>query len=189
MGARIMPTDIANPDARSTGPSVVGLNPADWPRAARRVEEYLRAMGVGDPQEIERLLDQVHQRAEARAAAAPLEDPVEAAIEETHALLDRWLIAELGIEGDADRLCAARAAVLNGAIPGWSARWAGFAGESLAPAILAAHLPATPEPAPLTMEPNRIDLLFHRLGPRLLAAVCRVLCRSSLGGGSPGVRT
>ncbi len=189
MGARIMPASIPDPESLSSGPSVAGLDPADWQRAERRVSDYLRAMGISDPQEIERLLDQVRQRAAIRAAAAPLEDPVEAAIEEAHSLLDQWLIAELGLEGDADRLCAARAAVLNGAVPGWSARWAGFASDSLAPAILAAHLPATPEPAPLNMEPNRIDLLFHRLGHRFLASICRVLCRSSLSGGSPGVRS
>ena len=189
MGARIMSASITDPEALSSGLAAAGLDPTDWPRAVRRVNDYLRAMGVSDAQEIERLLEQVRQRAEIRAAAAPLEDPVEAAIEETHSLLDHWLVAELGIEGDADRLCAARAAVLNGAVPGWSARWAGFTDESLAPTILAAYLPATPESAPLSMEPNRIDLLFHRLGHRFLAGVCRVLCRSTLSGESSGVRS
>jgi hypothetical protein len=107
---------------------------------------------------------------------------MEAAIEEAHALLDQWLAAELGLEGEADALCAARAAVLGGGVPGWSARWAGLSDASLAAEIRALAVAAVPEPAPLVMEPNPIDLFLHRLGCRLASRFNRLLCRA----GSPG---
>ncbi len=155
------------------------LDPAEWQRAVGRVGEYLAAMGVRHPQEVERLREAVRARLESRLAATPLEDPVESAIEETHALLDLWLATELGLEGDANGLCAARAAVLGGGLPGWSARWAGLSERSLAPEIRALCIIAVPEPAPLTMEPNPIDLFLHRLAGRLARGVNRLLSRSA----------
>jgi hypothetical protein len=132
-------------------------------------------MGIREPPEVAVLVEQVRRQVEDRAAAAPLEDPVEVAIEETHALLDRWLVSELGLEGDANALFAARAAVLGGGVPGWSARWAGLAGRSLAPEIRALSIGAVPEPAPLTMEPNPIDLFLHRLARLFSAGLRRLL--------------
>jgi hypothetical protein len=102
---------------------------------------------------------------------------VEAAIEETHGLLDLWLVAEFGLEGDANALCAARAAILGGGVPGWSARWAGLSEQSLAAEIRTLCIAAVPEPAPLTMDPNPIDLFLYRLGCRLAAGFNRLLCR------------
>ena len=156
-----------------------GLEATDWERAADRVTAYLRAMGVREPGELEQLCEQVRQRLAVRAIAAPLEDPIEAAIEETHALLDLWIVSELGLEGDADTLFAARAAVLGGGVPGWSARWAGLSGRSLAPEIRALCVAPVPEPAPLTMEPNTIDLFLHRMTGRLAGIVRCVLGRSA----------
>ncbi|MGE5154604.1 MAG: hypothetical protein ACM3ST_11360 [Bdellovibrio bacteriovorus] len=158
------------------------LDPADWQRAARRLDLYLRALGVREPAEAERLREQVRLRVEARSVAAPLEDPVEAAIEETHALLDQWLATELGLEGDANGLCAARAAVLGGGLPGWSARWAGLSDASVADAIRANVITAVPDPASLAMEPNPIDLFLHRLGCRLASRFNRLLCRAGNAG-------
>lgn len=154
-----------SPMVDDAGPSV-----AVWESAAGRVADYLRAMGIADPLHIDRLSTRVRSRWEARASAVPLEDPVEAGIEETHALLDDWLCVELGIAGDRDALFTARAAVLSGAVANWPARFAGVSGESLAPQIRAASVQAMPEPAPLTMEPSTIDLFGHRLARRIAAA-------------------
>ncbi|MBK5964390.1 hypothetical protein CCR95_09910 [Thiocystis minor] len=153
---------------------------SDWTRAARRVFEYLTALGVREPQEIDRLSEQVRLRLEIRATHAPLEDAVEAAIEETHALLDEWLTVELGIDGDANALATARAAVLGGTIPGWSARWAGLAGDALAPTIRAFQRDAVPEFAPLTMQASMIELCCHRLRRRIADAICRLFCQPDL---------
>lgn len=175
--------------ALGTGPAILGLAASDWPRVAVRVDEYLGAMGITAPPEVEVLRERVRRRAEGRAAATPLEDPIEAAIEEVGALFDRWLAAELGDEADADTLCAARAAVLGGAVPGWGSRWAGLASESLAAAIRAAIRVPVPERAPLAMEPSRIDLCCYRLR-RLLAVMRDRLFRRMAGhaasaGGAP----
>lgn len=165
----------AAPNQSPSHPPV--LDPAEWQRAAVRVGEYLAAMGVRHPQEVERLQEAVRVRLESRLTLTPLEDPVESAIEETHTLLDLWLAAELGLEGDADTLCAARAAVLGGGLPGWSARWAGLSERSLAPGICALCIASVPERAPLTMEPNPIDLFLHRLAGRIARALNRLLSR------------
>lgn len=163
-----------------------GLEASDWERAAQRVIAYLGAMGIREPREQALLREQVRLRVEARAVAVPLEDPVEAAIEETHALLDLWIASELGLEGDADTVFAARAAVLGGGVPGWSARWAGLAERSLANEIRALCVAPVPEPAPLTMEPNSIDLFMHRMTGRIAAILRCVLGRSA--GPSPRTR-
>ncbi|MBK1718646.1 hypothetical protein CKO27_13515 [Thiocystis violacea] len=154
------------------------MDQTDWQRAAARLDDYLQAMGVKDPAEIASLCEQVRLTAEARACAMPLEDPVEAAIEEIGALLDRWLTQELGGDIDADTLCAARASVLGGSVPGWSARWAGFTEDSPGAAIRAARLVPVPERAPLVMEPNRIDLCCYRLRRRFAAVLDWLLGRS-----------
>jgi hypothetical protein len=172
--AEVVPGAVSAPSHASA------LGPAEWQRASGRLGEYLAAMGVRNPQEVERLGEAVRTRLESRLAATPLEDPVESAIEETHALLDLWLAAELGLEGEASTLCAARAAVLGGGLPGWSARWAGLSERSLAPEIRALCIAAAPEPAPLTMEPNPIDLFLHRLARRLAGGFHRLLARSAI---------
>lgn len=187
MGAGVGPPLVETPLPPGVAPGQgQGLEPSDWERAAERVVAYLGAMGVRESKELELLREQIRPRVEVRALAAPLEDPIEAAIEETHALLDRWIVSELGLEGDADTLFAARAAVLGGGVPGWSARWAGLSGRSLAPEIRALCVAPVPEPAPLTMEPNPIDLLMHRMTGRLAAIVRCVLGRSA--GPSPAAR-
>lgn len=151
------------------------LSPAElWGKVAGRVTDYLRALGVQDPLHLERLMQRIRQRFEARASLAKLEDPVEAGVEEAYALLDEWLCTELGIEGDRDTLFRARAAVLGGAVPNWVARFAEVSGESLAAPIRAVSVQSIPEYAPLSMEPNTIELFWHRLG-RIVATVLRRL--------------
>jgi len=166
-----------SPTAVTSASQGCGLEAGHWRRAAGRVAAYLAALGVQEPREVELLWGKVRLRVEARAAVVPLENPVEAAIEETHGLLDLWIASELGLEGDANTLCAARAVVLGGGVPGWSARWAGLSEHSLAPEIRALCVNAVPEPAPLTMEPNPIDLFMHRLGARLAAMIRCILGR------------
>jgi len=177
MGARIGYEVASGPAASAEGAQ---LSP--WEAAAGRVAEYLRALGVQNPLHIELLSTRIRQRLDARANTAALEDPVEAGIEETYALVDAWLIAELGIEGDRDALFAARAAVLSGVVPGWVDRFAGVSGQSLAGPIRAASVQATPEPAPLAMEPNSIELCCHHWGHRLLNALRRLLGPEQVGG-------
>ena len=141
----------------------------------RRVRLYLHALGVPDPSEAEVLVQQVIERVEFRATLGQLGEPLEVAIEETHRLLDQWLVAELGLESDPDQISAARAAVLGGHVPGWTRRWAGLSEESLADSIRAVRFQAVPERAPLTMEPSLIRLCCHHMLRRLLARIGRLL--------------
>ncbi|MFZ0788734.1 MAG: hypothetical protein WAM94_03820 [Chromatiaceae bacterium] len=154
------------------------LAPVDWERVTDRVSLYLQSMGVRDAVEIERLSDQVRVRLESRASSTALEDPLESAIEETIGLLDQWLVTELGLEADLGALPAARAAVLDGAMTGWSARWAGLSTRPLAQEVRARCLSPVPDPAPLVMEPSTIELCCHRLRCRIVESLGRVLCRS-----------
>lgn len=158
--------------AERAGDSGTG-SPVRATEAETRVADYLRALGVSGSLELELLGARVGSRVEARAAEGELEDPIEAAIEEAHALLLEWLGDELGIHGDTDALLAARAAVLGGAVPGWTQRWAGVSGESLAPVILAGGLSPIPEPAPLAMDPQVIALCCQGLGARLAGLIRR----------------
>lgn len=160
----------------------------DWQLLAQRLEAYLAAMGIDDRRELDRLSEQVRRRVEVRRAAAPLENALEAVIEETHALLDEWLIAELALEGDANALAAARASVLSGNLPGWSARWSGLSDVTLDEAIRAQRLTAVPEPAPLTMQPSVIDLCCARMRRRIAAAICRLFCQPNLPTNPSGAR-
>jgi hypothetical protein len=150
-----------------------GTTPEAWEQAAARVSDYLRVMGITDPLHQERLLLRVRQRWDARIDPNRL-DSREAAIEETYGLLSEWLVAELGIVGDQDALLSARAAVLSGMVPSWTARFAGVSGESCAPAIRVATVVPVPSESPLTMVPNTIELFWRRIG-RALASVLRRL--------------
>ncbi|NEX22494.1 hypothetical protein G3480_19645 [Thiorhodococcus mannitoliphagus] len=152
-----------------------GHSAFDRRAAERRARGYLRALGVSRESESQALLEQAMKRMELRAALGRLGEPLEAAVEEVHALLDQWLLSELGLNADPDALSAARAAVLGGDVPGWTARWAGLSGEPLAERIRAARVTAVPEPAPLQMEPSRIELCCYRLGLRLIAKIGRLL--------------
>lgn len=126
-----------------------------------QAEHYLRALGVENATERALLSQRLESRLAARAA---LEDPDEAAIVELLSLLDDWLAAELSAVGAAPALVpAARAAVLAGAVPGWSTRWAGLSPAPLGAALQAVVLDAVPPPAPLVMEPSPILLCCHRL--------------------------
>jgi len=165
-------------------PPALSPVPVDWERVTDRVSLYLQSMGVRDAVEIERLSDQVRVRLESRAISAPLEDPLESAIEETIGSLDRWLVTELELDADPGPLAAARAAVLGGEITGWSARWAGLADRPLADEIRAACLSPVPDPAPLVMEPSTIELCCHRLRCRIVESLGRVLCRPQAQGQS-----
>ncbi|WP_295387562.1 hypothetical protein [uncultured Thiodictyon sp.] len=165
-------------DSRMMGaaPAIGGGQGGDlWAGVAGRVTDYLRALGIEDQLHLERLAARIRQRLETRAAAVPLEDPLEAAIEEAYGALDAWLCAELGIEGDRSALFTARAAVLSGAVPHWAARFAGVSGESRAAAIQAAVVQALPPDAPLAMVPNTIDLFWRRVGHAIAAALRHLL--------------
>ena len=164
--------------------SVPSPVPIDWARVTDRVSRYLQSMGVRDAVEIGRLSDQVRVRLESRAISVPLEDPLESAIEETIGSLDQWLVAELGLDADLGDLPAARAAVLDGAVTGWSARWAGLSDRPLAEEIRAHCLSPVPDLAPLVMEPSSIVLCCHRLRCRIVESLGRVLCRPASQGQS-----
>ncbi|MBK1723814.1 hypothetical protein [Thiocystis violacea] len=149
--------------------------PFDRVELERRARRYLSALGVRAEDERLALSQVVLKRVELRIVVGQLGDPLEAAIEETHLLLDQWLVAELDLDGDSDALSAARAAVLGGDVAGWTRRWAGLSQASLAQTIRAARVSAVPERAPLVMDANPIELCCHRSGPRLLARVGRLL--------------
>lgn len=140
-----------------------------WAGAEARLLEYLSAMGVKDPAEMDRLSQQVLQRVEIRSVVSELVDPVEAVIEEALRSLDQWLASELGPEADADLICAARAAALGGLVPGWSSRWAGISDESLDSQLRAACIFPVPPKAPLMMKPNTIHRCCHKLRRRIVA--------------------
>ena len=159
-------------------------SPAAWVRVSERVALYLRALGIEDPLHRERLLARIQQRWEARVSVVPLEDPVEAGLEEAYALLDAWLCAELDITGELDALFTARAAVLSGAVPNWSARFSGVSGESIAAQVRAAGVQPEPEPAPLDMAPSTINLCCHDLGRRITGAL-RVLAGNEPAAAAP----
>lgn len=171
MGAGIAARRAAAASAVVTEPVVLGLNQREWQRAEGRLFDFLTAMGLKDGEEIARITARVRERLEIRAAALVLENPLEAAIEEAHASLDRWLIAEVGGEIGADALCAAREAVLSGNVPGWSARWAGLSDQPVTAAIRAYSIAPVPERAPLVMAASRIDPCCHRLRRRIAAAI------------------
>ena len=162
-------------DALETPAPPAWSSPEDHEALERRVRLYLNALGVHDRQESDVLVQQVLGRVEFRATLGQLGEPLEVAIEETHRLLDRWLVAELGLEAEPDQVAAARAAVLGGHLPGWTRRWAGLSEVSLADAIRSVRFQAVPERAPLTMEPSSIQLCCHRLARRLLARIGRWL--------------
>lgn len=140
--------------------------PIEWPPIEARVRSYLNALGVTHQEELASLLARVREQLDSRSACGPIEDPAEAAIEETLRLLDRWLIGELGELGTGDgriTVQAARAAVIAGKIPGWTANWAGLSSRPLARTIVAATIPSVPEPSLMKMETNQIVLCCSRL--------------------------
>lgn len=156
--------------------------PADWSLITQRLAAYLNALGVTNATEIAQLSEQVQRRVTARAAVTMLEDAIEAAIEETLVLLDDWLLAELGSDSDANTLAAARAAVLGGEVPGWTARWvsttaAERADPGFAAVLRGCHLVAVPPLAPLAMHTSTIDLCCQRSRRRISGAICRFFCQ------------
>ncbi|QIK37685.1 hypothetical protein GWK36_06485 [Caldichromatium japonicum] len=156
-------------------PAAAEVVSADRLAIEMRVRLYLEALGVQASDELDALAAQVNEKVEFRSRVGQLGEPLEAAIEEVHLALDRWLLAELDIDNDPDRLSAARAAVLSGQIPGWTRRWAGLSDTSLSEIIAAGWIAAVPERAPLTMDPNPIDLCCHRLVSHLLAEAKRLI--------------
>jgi membrane glycosyltransferase len=159
----------ASESETSTGP------PANWESVAPRVTAYLRALGIRDPLDIERLAARVHARLDATQAVPSAKGPTETAIEETGALLDDWITAEVGIESDRNTLLTARAAVLSGTVRGWAQRWSGVSGERVAARIRAASVQPVPEAAPLTMEPQPIRLLWRTVRTSLARFLLRII--------------
>ena len=161
----------------------VAVSPADWEHAAPRVARYLRALGVRDPRDLERLLTAIRVRFEHQVETNLVADAVETGIEEASKLLDEWLAAELGPDVPGPMRGVARAVVLGGAVPGWVGVWSGrtphlgdrsgdrLRDRSISERIRASSLAAVPDPAPLAMVTQRIDpcccRLFRRLARRL----------------------
>jgi hypothetical protein len=155
------------------GPEVSADATDRWAALAPRVLAYLKALGVRDPLDIERLSARVRARLENHRAMRQAEDPSEAAIEETAALLDEWIATELGVEPEQNVLATARAAVLGGTVPRWPQRWSGVWGESVAQQVRAASVQPVPPLAPLGMAPQPIRLFWRTL----TKGVARVLLR------------
>lgn len=162
---------IDDPLALIESPSAAEEAATDRRAIEERVRLYLGALGVQAADEREHLTRRAIERVESRSRIGPLGEPLEAAIEEVHFMLDEWLLSELGLGKDPDRLAAARAALLNGHVSGWTRRWAGLSDEPLPKTLIDAWIPAVPERAPLSMDPNPIELCCHRLFARLWAGV------------------
>jgi hypothetical protein len=170
-------TDHLNPSgaANVAAPVPVAASPADWEQAAPRVERYLRALGVRDRRDLDRLLAIVRERFEHQVQTSLVADAIETGIEETTRLLDEWLAAELGPDVPGPMRGVARAVVLGGAVPGWVGVWSGrtpqaghhAAGQPIADRIRASSLAPVPDPAPLPMLTQRIDPCCHRLVRRM----------------------
>jgi hypothetical protein len=162
-------------DAPLDGGEPVAASPADWEQAAPRVARYLRALGVRDPRDLDRLLTAIRTRFEHQVATSLVADAVETGIEEASKLLDEWLAAELGTEVPGSMRGVARAVVLSGAVPGWVGVWSGRTPESddrpgdalgnrpIGERIRASSLAPVPDPAPLSMATQRIDPCCYRL--------------------------
>ncbi|MCG6896078.1 MAG: hypothetical protein LJE61_14405 [Thiocapsa sp.] len=155
----------------SAGPPV-GASLQDWEQAMPRVAHYLRALGVRDHRDHARLIEAIRSRFVRRVSTHLVADATETGIEATAALLDAWIAAQLGPGVPEPQQRMARAAVLGGVVEGWVAVWSGRVDEPLGERIIAASLSPAPEPAPLSMVPQRIGPCCHRL-VRSIAKVLR----------------
>ncbi|HSO83187.1 hypothetical protein [Thiocapsa sp.] len=166
----------------------VAVSPADWEQAAPRVARYLRALGVRDPRDLERLMTAIRVRFEHQVETNLVADAVETGIEEASKLLDEWLAAELGPDVPGSMRGVARAVVLGGAVPGWVGVWSGrtphlgnrsgdqtTGDRPISERIRASSLAAVPDPAPLAMVTQRIDPCCYRLFRRLARRLHRML--------------
>jgi hypothetical protein len=157
------------------GGGPVAASPADWEQAAPRVARYLRALGVRDPRDLDRLLTAIRERFEHQVETTLVADAVETGIEEASKLLDEWLAAELGPDVPGSMRGVARAVVLSGAVPGWVGVWSGrtplpcdrSGDRPIGERIRASSLAPVPDPAPLAMVTQRIDPCCYRLLRRL----------------------
>ncbi|MFB1488476.1 MULTISPECIES: hypothetical protein [unclassified Thiocapsa] len=157
------------------GGEPVAASPADWEQAAPRVARYLRALGVRDPRDLDRLLTAIRRRFEHQVETNLVADAVETGIEEASKLLDEWLAAELGPDVPGSMRGVARAVVLGGAVPGWVGVWSGrtlppidqSGDRPISERIRASSLAPVPDPAPLAMVTQRIDPCCYRLLQRL----------------------
>ncbi|QVL48041.1 MAG: hypothetical protein KFB96_20705 [Thiocapsa sp.] len=156
------------------GGEPVAASPADWEQAAPRVARYLRALGVRDPRDLERLSTAIRARFEHQVETSLVADAVETGIEEASKLLDEWLASELGPDAPGSMRGVARAVVLGGAVPGWVGVWSGRTPHPIdqpnaqtGERIRAGSLAPVPALAPLAMTTQRIDPCCHRLFRRL----------------------
>jgi hypothetical protein len=157
-----------------TAAASVAASPADWEDAAPRVIRYLRALGVRDSRDLDLLLAKIRGRFEQRVATTLVANAIETCIDETSALLDDWLSAELGPDVTESARRSARAAVLSGAVHGWTGFWSGRKPGPLGQRIRACSLTPVPDPAPLSMDPQVIHPCCYRLVQRIAKAL-RVL--------------
>jgi hypothetical protein len=170
-------TDQVNPSGAANVAATVPVaaSPADWEQAVPRVERYLRALGVRDRRDLDRLLAIVRERFEHQVQTSLVADAIETGIEETSRLLDEWLAAELGPDVPGPTRGVARAVVLGGAVPGWVGVWSGrtpqaghhAADQPIADRIRASSLAPVPDLAPLPMVTQRIDPCCHRVVRRM----------------------
>ncbi|RKT44745.1 hypothetical protein [Thiocapsa rosea] len=161
--------------AQLQGGEPVAASPADWEQALPRVARYLRALGVRDPSDLDRLLTAIRERFERQVATSLVPDAVETGIEEASKLLDEWLASELGPDVPGSMRGVARAVVLSGAVPGWVGVWSGrmptasdqSGSRPIGERIRAGSFAPVPAPAPLAMATQRIDPCCYRLFRRL----------------------
>jgi hypothetical protein len=194
MAPELTPEVPGGASPESMPPELEVPHETPWERAAPRVAQYLRALGVRDSRDADLLMSQVRERFERTLARGPIGDPLETGIEEVTHLLDAWLLTELGAEASVPALRAARSLVLSGAIPGWVGVWSGrmvqadaaAAPTSAGARIRSVRLSPVPDPAPLAMPTQRIDPCCYRLFRRarlVLRALGFSSARRSAGAG------
>ncbi len=134
--------------------------------ALARAAAWLRAIGIEDPARVQDLCREIERAATARESTGV--SPAQRAVEEAVRLLDDWLTAELDLAGE-DEALAARAALLGLPPSVRAGQTLAEASADLLQAIRDALLPAAPDPAPLPMPAQAIEL------PRLVARPARAI--------------
>jgi hypothetical protein len=170
---RAGPEGSASQDVDATNVAVAA-SAADWQDAEPRVTHYLRALGVRDARDMDRLLPAIRARFEHQVATTLVADAIETGIDETLALLDEWLSSELGPDVTEATRRAARAAVLGGGVHGWTGYWSGRKPGPLGQRIRACSLWAVPDPAPLSMPTQTIHPCCYRLIRRIAKLLLRL---------------
>jgi hypothetical protein len=143
-----------------------------WGESTTRVTAYWHALGVNDEEQLTALTRRVMQRVDALGTLSASADLATLAIEETRKLLDEWLSTVLsGASGvPAEELAMARAALLSGAVSGWTAALLRNDHYSLAVALRRVLPIAVPASAEFPMPIGEIKLFSLNYCWRALAA-------------------